>query len=441
MSGSISGGSNASSGNAIGSGPDEIILYMAGDSFGPSNIQGSHGQFTLNVDGQQIGGLQTVYAQNSSGGRDTFVFRGDFSQGEHRVAVTFANNDGTQGDKTDIGRDGDRNIYVKGLVYNGTTVSNGTTPIYESPLFPPEGSSPGNAVFTVYDNSPATGNGGGITSPGPVNVGSGPDRLTMRMSEDPYQGDAQFTLRVDGQQVGGVHTTTANSWMGQQQVFNFYGDWGSGAHTITVSYISDRIGALGPSGTALDNQDQNLYVNGIDYNGVTGSNTPLQLPTNGSWNFYVPAGGQSGTPDDSNFAAAGASTSSGNQSNNNSGAASTTNTGSSARTSGATDNGNATVSSASLSSGTGDSGGMSFLSTGGSSSGTTASNAGGSSSNQAGTGGWSASTSDWKAPSAPSRWSGWNDNGSWSRNGGWSGNWSNDQASQWKQSAWVDRYH
>ncbi len=40
------------------------------------------------------------------------------------------------------------------------------------------------------------------------------------MSEDPYQGDAQFTVAVDGKQVGGTFTTTAVSYYGQQQAFN-----------------------------------------------------------------------------------------------------------------------------------------------------------------------------------------------------------------------------
>ena len=47
------------------------------------------------------------------------------------------------------------------------------------------------------------------TTPSPVSVGSGTDTLVLNMAEDPYQGDAQFTVSVDGKQIGGTQTTTA----------------------------------------------------------------------------------------------------------------------------------------------------------------------------------------------------------------------------------------
>ena len=68
-----------------------------------------------------------------------------------------------------------------------------------------------------------------------------------------------------------------------------------GRRTYCYRYVlSDHIGATDAQGNAYDNQDQNLYVNAISYNGVEGDGTPWEFPNNGSQNFNVPAGGQPG---------------------------------------------------------------------------------------------------------------------------------------------------
>ena len=163
---------------------------------------GVDAEFTVNVDGQQIGGVQTVTALQSAGQAEPFTFAGDFGAGPHDVTVTFVNNFSYPGTP------GDRNVYVDGAAYDGQTVSTATTPIYQSPLFPPNsttGNNYGNAVFTVNDTTPIPA--GTIptpsTTPAAVSVGSGADTLVLNMAEDPFQGDAQFTVSVDGQQIGG----------------------------------------------------------------------------------------------------------------------------------------------------------------------------------------------------------------------------------------------
>lgn len=283
----------------IGSGSDTITLLMSQDPDGPAGAPGTDGEFTLNVDGQQIGGIQDISALHAAGQDQAFTFAGDFAPGQHQVTVTFVNNNGTPGDKSSVGDSGDRNIYVDGVTYDGQSVSNVTTPIYQSPGAPPNLSSvvPGNAVFTVNDTT-AIPDGGSPTAgsqPGPVNAGSGPDTLTLQMAEDPYNGDARFTVSVDGQQVGGTFTTTAVQYEGQQQAFNLSGNWGSGSHSVTVNYLSDSIGATTGDGLALDNQDQNLYVHSVSYDGVQADGTPLELANDGPETFNIPAGGQAGT--------------------------------------------------------------------------------------------------------------------------------------------------
>jgi len=192
---------------------------------------------------------------------------------------------------------GDRNLYVDGLSYDGQTISNSTTPIYESPFFPPnsnEGNVYGNAIYTVNDttavpdNAPSTP----TTTPGAVSVGSGADTLVLNMAENPYLGDAQFTVSVDGQQIGGTQTTTADVAQGQQQEFDVHGNFGSGNHTVSVAFVNDKIGDFYP-GTqlAVDTTDRNLYIMSMSLDGgAPATGTPWELASNGSNSWSVTAG-------------------------------------------------------------------------------------------------------------------------------------------------------
>jgi hypothetical protein len=98
-------------------------------------------------------------------------------------------------------------------------------------------------------------------SPAPITTGSGSDTLVLTMSEDAYQGDAQFTVSVDGKQLGGTFTATAPHASGAGQDFTFQGDWATGTHVVTVNFLNDAYGGS-PS------TDRNLYVNGISYDGT-----------------------------------------------------------------------------------------------------------------------------------------------------------------------------
>jgi len=282
----------------IGSGSDTIVLTMSEDADGPAGAAGRDAEFTLNVDGQQIGGLQTVTASHTAGQTQTFTFQGNFAPGPHAVTVTFANNSMTQGDKAAFNDGGDRNVYVNSVAYDGVAVSNTVTGIYQSPMAVPNSATfvPGNAVFTVNDTTvvPANAPSTPTTTPASVKNGTGADTLTLAMSEDPYQGDAQFTVSVDGKQVGGTFTTSAINWEGQQQQFILNGNWGAGAHTVAVSFLND-LAALNAAGMGIDSSDRNLYVDGITYDNVTAGGTPYEIASTGSHSFSVPAGGQ-GTP-------------------------------------------------------------------------------------------------------------------------------------------------
>ncbi len=288
MSGSTTGN------NTIGSGSDSITLNMAEDQ-----ALGVDAEFTVNVDGKQIGGVQTVTASQASGQTQAFTFAGNWAPGSHDVTVTFANN------FIYPGLSGDRNLYVDGVSYDGQSVSSGRTAIYNSPLFPPNstvGNVDGNAVFKINDTTSVPSNAASTptTTPGPVSVGSGADTLVLKMAEDAYQGDAQFTVSVDGKQVGGTQTTSAIVGQGQAQEFDVHGNFGSGSHDVSVNFLNDKIGAFYP-GTqwAVDTTDRNLYVMGASLNGgAPASGTPWELSSSGSKDFTVTAGsGSTATSD------------------------------------------------------------------------------------------------------------------------------------------------
>ena len=195
----------------------------------------------------------------------------------------------TQGDKAAFNDGGDRNLYVNSISYDGSVVKNTTTPIYTSPLF---GRTAPTTRATRCSPSPTPPRcrpapSTPTTTPAAVSVGTGADTLTLMMSEDPYQGDAQFTVSVDGKQVGGTLTTTAISWEGQTQEFDLHGAWGSGKHTVVVSYTNDASGMKDANGNTYDAQDRNLYINKISYDGTAAAGTPWELASTGSQSFSV----------------------------------------------------------------------------------------------------------------------------------------------------------
>ena len=80
--------------------------------------------------------------------------------------------------------------------------------------------------------------------------------LDLSLSEDAWSGDAQFTVSVDGKQVGGTMTAHALASSGASQHVKLTGNWGSAAHSVGVTFLNDAYG-----GTA--STDRNLHV-GLD---------------------------------------------------------------------------------------------------------------------------------------------------------------------------------
>jgi hypothetical protein len=102
--------------------------------------------------------------------------------------------------------------------------------------------------------------------------------ITVLVSEDYYQGNAQFTVSVDGQQVGGTQTATAIHGQGQTQALVLPGPYALGAHTVSVTFINDAYG-----GTA--STDRNLYVDGLSFDGKSYAGGTLF--SNGTLTFTI----------------------------------------------------------------------------------------------------------------------------------------------------------
>jgi hypothetical protein len=187
-------------------------------------------QYTVKVDGTQVGGVQTAKTLHSSGDSDVVSLEGNWGVGAHAVQLQFINdlNSGMPG--------ADRNLYVNSIALNSVTQSGSTAAMYSN----------ATNTFTV----------GGTTA---AMAGPG-DKLSLHLSEDAYNGNAQFTLAIDGKQISMPQNVTALHSAGAWQTIAFAGSFGAGSHTVGITFTNDAYG-----GTAAT--DRNLYVNGIDVNG------------------------------------------------------------------------------------------------------------------------------------------------------------------------------
>ena len=231
----------------IGTGPDTLIMQMSEDAW-----QGD-AQFTLSVDGKQVGGVQTVVASHAAGQTQEFDVAGSWGVGPHQVSVNFLN-DAWGGTAAT-----DRNLYDNSATFDGKTVL--------------------GAPITQLWNGPE---GFSFTN------GS---ELDLSVSEDAWKGNAQFTVAVDGVQQGGTYTATTAHSSGGSQTFAFYGNWGTGAHTVSVDFLNDAYG-----GTAAT--DRNLYVTGASYNNAAVKGAASTYWSAGTQSFQTPASaaGTTATP-------------------------------------------------------------------------------------------------------------------------------------------------
>ena len=226
----------------LGSGPDTLAVSVSEDAW-----QGD-AQFTFAMDGVQIGGTQTATATRAAGASQTYDIEGNFA-GSHTATVTFLNDAWAGTAQTD------RNLYVNGVTIDHSTVS--------------------NATLALLSGGPQS-----FSFQGPARAGQA---VALDMSEDAWQGDAQYTIAVDGVQYGGIGTETAIRGLGQHDLVSV-GNLSAGAHQIAVDFLNDAWGGTPQT-------DRNLYVDDATVAGTTQSNTSLTLLGGGTQylNVVVPS--------------------------------------------------------------------------------------------------------------------------------------------------------
>ena len=241
-----------------GNGSDTLVLSISEDAYangdGTSDANGD-AAFTVSVDGKQLAGTFYATASHSAGASQNFTLKGDWAPGAHTVTVAFLN-DAWGGTAST-----DRNLYVNDVTYDGTDTKQSAA-LYST----------GSQTFSVTDS----------TAIPPVVTGGGSDSLVVKVSEDYYLANAQFTVSVDGKQLGGTFTATTLHASGNSQTFAFAGDFGSGQHTVSVNFLNDAY-----AGTPAT--DRNLYVNDIVYNG-TDTGQSAALMGQGAKTFSVSGG-------------------------------------------------------------------------------------------------------------------------------------------------------
>ena len=245
-------GSGAQSIRVAGTTPAPIVPPVPGPSQDMLDLKMSEdawqgdAQFTLSVDGTQVGGTMTATASHAAGADQDVVVKGSWGSGTHAVSVAFVNDAYGGSDSMD------RNLYVDGISYDGT---------------------PSGASAAIYSNGAKTMTVGVPTAAAAPKT----DTLVLGLAEDAWQGDAQFTVTMDGKQVGGTFTATTLQSSGQTQTLSLQGAWGSGPHTVGVDFLNDAWG--GSAST-----DRNLYVDSIGYDGSAKSGSG-ELFVSGTRNF------------------------------------------------------------------------------------------------------------------------------------------------------------
>ena len=223
-----------------------LVIYVSEDAW-----EGD-AQFTISVDGQQVGGVNTATASHALGQSQAFAVGITLSTGTHEIGVTFIN-DAWGGTAST-----DRNLFLTGATLDGNPVAGTTASLFSN----------GTTSFGVVEKSATP---------------SAPSTLTLNVSEDAWKGDAQFTVLVDGQQQGGTYTATASHAAGQSQAITIANIVENlTPHDIAVSFINDAWG-----GTATT--DRNLYVNSIQFDRQSVTGGSAAMFSNGTQHFTATA--------------------------------------------------------------------------------------------------------------------------------------------------------
>jgi hypothetical protein len=215
---------------------DTLVLHLSEDAW-----QGD-AQCAISIDGKTIGGTVTVTASHAAGKTQTVTLTGQWGPGAHDVGVQFLN-DAWGGTAAT-----DRNLYVHKVVLDGQ-VAKMAAPVAQM-------------------------------ANGTAHVATAASPLVLQLSEDAYQGHAQFTVAVDGKTLGLAQSVSASHAKGAVQNFAFAQAMTAGTHDVAVSFLNDAYG-----GTAAT--DRNLYVQAIDANGAAMPGTAASLLTTSTQHLSI----------------------------------------------------------------------------------------------------------------------------------------------------------
>ncbi len=221
----------------------DLVLHLSEDAW-----QGD-AQFTVSVDGKQLGGALTASALHAAGMTQDVVVSG-LSTGSHQVAVAFVN-DAYGGTPAT-----DRNFYVDGIDQNGVTLAGSAAALWSN----------GTASFQVGQGSSAA-----------------PTQVSVSLSEDAWQGNAHASVAIDGSMLAADVAVTALHGQGASQTMTFMADLAPGAHVVSVGFLNDAWG-----GTA--DTDRNLYMGTVSVGGTAALESSAALWSTGTASFHVGAG-------------------------------------------------------------------------------------------------------------------------------------------------------
>jgi hypothetical protein len=222
---------------------DQLLVHVSEDAWN------GDAEFAVRVDGKQVDIVQTTTASHAQGQVDNISLVGHFGAGPHTVGIQFLN------DAYGGSADTDRNLYVEGITFNGVDYPGEGQPNTGA------GADTDPNAAEVMSNGTVTFSNVGGSSPPPPPSGT-TSTIVLHVSEDAYQGDAQFNVRVDGAAQPATFTAHASHAAGAVDDITITGDFGTqGPGTIDIQFLNDAWGGSADT-------DRNLYVQSIDVNGV-----------------------------------------------------------------------------------------------------------------------------------------------------------------------------
>lgn len=197
---------------------DLLRIGLSGDMW-----QGAP-RFLIIVDGEQMGGERTTSASHVGHAVEYFDIATRSATGKHDVVVRFLN-DLWGGNAAQ-----DRNLYVDSIALNGEDRHMAAALTRE-----------GDAAFAVIAVRAL-------------------DVLRIGLSADVWQAAPRFLILIDGKQIGGERTTSAEHLTGSTEFVDITANFAAGQHQLIVRFLNDLWGGSKA-------QDRNLYVDSIAFNG------------------------------------------------------------------------------------------------------------------------------------------------------------------------------